>query len=81
MPSRVPTFPSATDALRFRPRSFARFIGEPVNAALNFACDIASSSCASVRASFPAMNARAVNGDPAANCCENFPFHGQTGRS
>ncbi len=31
----VPTFPSATAALRLRPRTFARFIGEPVTAWLN----------------------------------------------
>jgi hypothetical protein len=29
----APTFPSTTAALRFSPRSFARFIAEPWNAA------------------------------------------------
>ena len=78
MSSVVPTFPSTTDAFRFSPRSFARVIGEPLNAALNSACDIASSSRESVTASFPAMNSRAANGDPSANSCENFTFHGHT---
>ena len=34
-------------------------------------------SVASVTASFPAMNCRAVNDDPSASACENFTFHGQ----
>ena len=78
MSSVVPTFPSTTDAFRCNPRSFARVIGEPLNAALNSACDIASSSRESVTASFPATNSRAENGDPAASSCENFTFHGHT---
>jgi hypothetical protein len=45
--------PSTTVALRFRPRSVARFIGEPLNAALNSGGDVASNSRASVRV-FPA---------------------------
>jgi len=35
-------------------------------------------SRATATASFPAMNSRAANGDPAASSCENFTFHGQT---
>ena len=72
MSSVVPTFPSTTDAFRCSPRSFARLIGEPLNAALNSTGDIASNSRASVRESFPATNARAANGDPSANGNENF---------
>ena len=35
-------------------------------------------SRASVTASFPATNSRAAKGDPTANACENFTFHGHT---
>jgi hypothetical protein len=43
----VPTVPNTTAALRFDPRSFARFIGEPLDAAENSSCVIASNSRAS----------------------------------
>jgi hypothetical protein len=43
----VPTLPSTTVTLRFIAGSFARFLGEPLSAALNSACDIPNSSCAS----------------------------------
>jgi hypothetical protein len=43
----VPTLPIETAALRFKSRSFARFIGEFLNAALNSSWDISSSSRAS----------------------------------
>lgn len=56
-----PLFPSTTAALRFRPRSFARFIGDPPNAAENSDCDMASSSVARVVASLPARTGRAAN--------------------
>lgn len=59
--SAVPTLPCTTDALRFSPRSFARLIGEPLNAALNSSCDIGSSSRASVRASLPPSTSRVAN--------------------
>ena len=35
-------------------------------------------SVASVTASFPAMNSRALNGESSASACENFTFHGHT---
>ena len=35
-------------------------------------------SVASVRASFPAINSRARNGESADSSCENFTFHGHT---
>ena len=44
---RVPTLPNATAALRASPRRFARFIGEPLKAALNFACVMPNNSRAS----------------------------------
>lgn len=46
-----PTLPSTTAELRCKPRSLARFIGEPLNPAENSGCDMASNSRASVRAS------------------------------
>jgi hypothetical protein len=42
--SAVPTLPSTTAALRFIAGSFARSIGEPLNAALNSACDMPNES-------------------------------------
>jgi hypothetical protein len=59
--SSVPTFPSATAELRFNPRSLARFMGEPLNAAENSDCDMASSSRASDLASLPDSAGRAAN--------------------
>ena len=38
--SSLPTFPSTAAALRFRPRNFARFIGDSLNARLNSSCVI-----------------------------------------
>ncbi len=35
-------------------------------------------SVASVTASFPAMNSRALSGESYANSCENFTFQGHT---
>ena len=49
-----PAFPSTTAALRFKPRSLARFIGEPLNATENSEADISSNSRDSVRASLSA---------------------------
>ena len=73
-----PALPSTTAALRWSPRSFARFIGEPLNFSLNSSCVIATSSRASVRASFPAIAPRAANGLPSGSARENFSFHGHT---
>ena len=47
----VPTFPSATAALRLRPRTFARFIGEPVTAWLYSSWRMPNNSRARVRLS------------------------------
>ena len=71
-------FPSTTAALRCRPWSLARFIGEPLNAAENSSCVIASSSRASVRASRPAIAARGWNGESVASGVANRSFHGHT---
>jgi len=38
--------------------------------------DITGTSRESVTASLPRITSRATNGDPAANSCENFTFHG-----
>jgi hypothetical protein len=76
--SPVPTLPSTTAALRLSPRSFARFIGEFLNAAENCSCVIASRSRASVRASLPASASRASNGESCGSSLENLTFHGHT---
>lgn len=47
--------PRTTAALRLRPQSLARFIGDLLNAAANSSCLIARISRASVRASLPAI--------------------------
>ena len=65
-----------TAAFRRSPRSFARFIGEFLNAALNSACDICTRSRANVRTSLPARTGRAPNAR-SVSCSENFTFHGQ----
>ena len=57
----VRTFPSTTAALRFRPRSFARFMGEPLNATENSSGAIASRARASWRVSLPASTSRGAN--------------------
>jgi hypothetical protein len=56
----VPTLPSTTAALRFSPRSFARFIGGPLNAPLNSSGVICRISRASVRASLLPNASRAT---------------------
>ena len=71
-------FPSTTVAFRCNPRNFARFIGERLNFSLNSSCVIATSSRASVRASFPAIASLAANGLPSGSARENFSFHGHT---
>ena len=64
-------------ALRFSPRSFARFIGEPLNAVRKSSSLIARISRASVRASFPAITSRAANAGSFSSCA-NLTFHGHT---
>ncbi|ODT04187.1 MAG: hypothetical protein ABS52_05920 [Gemmatimonadetes bacterium SCN 70-22] len=56
-----PALPSTTAELRFNPRSLARFMGEPLKAAENSGCDMASSSRASDLASLPDSAGRAAN--------------------
>lgn len=59
--SAEPTLPSTTAELRLSPRSFARFIREPSNAAENSACDIASRVRATALASSPDSTERGAN--------------------
>lgn len=59
--SAEPTLPSTTAELRLSPRSFARFIGEPLNAVENSDCDIASRVRARVLASLPDSTERGAN--------------------
>lgn len=69
---------SSTDtALRFSPASFARFIGDLLNAARNASSSIAKISVESVRASFPVITSRASNAGSVASL-ENFTFQGHT---
>ena len=76
--SAFPTFPSTTAALRFNPRSFARFIGEPLSPTRNSSCVITSSALANARASFPAITSRGANVDASGIFRANFTFHGHT---
>ncbi|HYD52107.1 MAG TPA: recombinase family protein [Gemmatimonadaceae bacterium] len=76
--SGAPALPSTTAALRRRPRNFARFMGEPLNAAENSDCDIASSSSASVRASLPATAVLGRYGEPSASSRANLRLNGHT---
>ena len=69
---------STTAAFRFSLRSFARFIGEPLSAALNSACDMPRISRAGVRASRPRSTWRGANGDSAGCSDANRRFHGHT---
>jgi hypothetical protein len=55
-----PALPSTTAALRFNPRSLARFIGDPRNASENSDGDMAKNSRARVGASLPAIAGRAA---------------------
>lgn len=73
-----PTLPSTTAALRFNPRSFARFIGEPLNAAVNSARDMATSSRDIVGASRPATAARGANGESVESPDANLWLYGHT---
>lgn len=72
-----PTLPSTTAELRRRPRSLARFIGEPLNAAEDSGCDMASSSSASERESLPARAGRAAN-DGSESSRANLWLYGHT---
>ncbi|AHG89847.1 Recombinase [Gemmatirosa kalamazoonensis] len=78
MSSGAPTFPSTTDALRRSPRSFARFMGEPLNEAENSACDMDSSESASDRASLPASAALGAYGESSNSSIENLRLYGHT---
>ena len=73
-----PTLPSTTAELRFRPLNLARFTGDPLNAAENSDCDMASSSSASERASLPASEGLGAYGDPSASSDANLRLYGQT---
>ena len=75
--STVPMLPSTTVALRFKPRSFARFIGDRRNAAAKSSCDIARISCATVLASFPAIASRDANACSFSSWA-NLMLYGQT---
>ena len=68
---------NTTRAFRCKPASFARFTDDLRDAALNSSCVIARTSVASVRASFSAITARAVNARSVASR-ETFTFHGHT---
>ena len=69
-----------TPEFRPSPASFARFIGDFRNAALNASWSSARMSRASVAASLPARNARGANGDLSRNSRANFTFHGYTSK-
>ena len=73
----VPTLPSATAALRFSPTRFARFIGEPLNADENSACDMDSRCVARDRASCPSRAGLAANA-ASESSCENLRLYGHT---
>lgn len=77
MPNRRPAFPSTTAALRFSPRSFARFIGDLLKARENSSCAIPSRSRASVRVSLPPNAARGANAGSFSSVA-NRTFHGHT---
>jgi hypothetical protein len=78
MSSDVPTLPNTTAALRFRPGSFARFIGEPRNAAENPFYVMPNSSRASVRASLRPNVSRGANGESSGSSLANLTFQGHT---
>lgn len=73
-----PTLPSTTAALRRRPRSFARFMGEPRNAGANSSCDMDNSERASDLASRPASAARGEKGESSDSSRANLRLNGQT---
>ncbi len=75
---RRPTLPSTTAALRVNPRSLARFIGEPLNAAENSGCVICRISRAKVLASFPATTSRGACGESSGSSEAKRTFHGHT---
>src|SRR3954470_21558117 len=73
----VPTFPSATAALRLRPRNFARFIAEPLNVTVYSSGVISSRALASLAVSLVSSSGRARNAS-SRGWRANFTFHGQT---
>jgi hypothetical protein len=72
-----PILPSTTAELRFNPLSLARFMGEPLNAAENSDCDMASNSTASDRASLPDSAERGANAGSESSRA-NLWLYGQT---
>jgi hypothetical protein len=72
-----PRLPSTTAALRFKPRSFARFMAESLNDDANSSGDMASSSVASERASLPDTAGRAAN-SAMDSSRENLRLYGHT---
>nr|WP_230981081.1 hypothetical protein [Gemmatimonas groenlandica] len=72
-----PTLPSTTAALRFSPRSFARFIGDPLNAAEYSERESDSIHSAIDRASFPSSDLRDANASSVTGF-ENLPLYGHT---
>lgn len=77
MSASEPTLPSTTAALRRKPRSLARFIGEPLKAAENSGCEMDSNSSASDRESLPASAALGANAG-SDNSFANLWLYGQT---
>jgi len=71
------TLPRTIAALRLNPRSLARFIGEPLNAAENSDWDVANSSRASEDAPLPEMTARGANSGTFSSCA-NLMLNGHT---
>ena len=64
------------ERIPLQPASFARFIGDLRNAALNSSWFIASRSSASVVGSLPAITGRGANAGSFSSCA-NLMFHGQ----
>lgn len=75
--SAEPTLPSTTAELRLSPRNFARFIGDPLNAAENSDCDIASRVRERALASLSDSTGRGAN-DGSDSSFANLWLYGQT---
>jgi DNA invertase Pin-like site-specific DNA recombinase len=75
--SAEPTLPKTTAALRRKPANLARFIGEPLKAAVYSATDISSKRVESDLASMPASTARGANLN-SVNGSENLRLYGHT---
>jgi DNA invertase Pin-like site-specific DNA recombinase len=72
-----PTLPKTTAALRRKPESLARFMGEPLNAAVYSGTDIPSKRVASDLASMPSTTGRGANLS-SVNGSENLRLYGHT---